>query len=658
MSRASSMIFNSLNMNLLPLKFTLFFFNGASFAIMPYLTIHMKDIGINDVDIALMYAILPFCVFIAPPIVGFFADKLGNYMRALLMSIIGCAIFHTLLLAVPTNLSHVDYPHTTLTMKDTDVSLKWAQCEEKACSKIRNPEVKEKDPLPIFFEMNNCTLDCPQLKHLMVAQAYLGIAVTYESMICGQIGEKHCKVWPGQKKLEFVRVNTNVTGNDQCGEAQLSFFTDSDPCITNDLSDETILGINPECDLSCDVRTNLVERCGDSNSGNRLITNGVYFIFRMMATMALASCFILLDAQTIQMCAVEEKHGKVGAYGRQILYKTLAQAVISPLVGALMDYITAQQGQPNYVASFIIADILFLISFVCALKCDMDLELPKSKDSMGGLKAILTNLEILLFLVMMFVCGSMYGFVETFLFVFLKEDLHAPMYLLGLTITTGAVVSLPFLYYSDTVVKKVGCHGIIAIALLMYGVRYVGYSYIMCAWYAFPFEALEVFTFYSLQVGAAEFARAHAPPGMLATVTGLQGGAHNGLGKGFGGLLGGFTIEYTKSTHRAFWNFGLVAFLVGIIYSAYVLIMLVKRKVTGEPSGPAVEASRDSKEPEEEKFLTAVPLPVPDLEKSLSGNGAAKAEPKEAKEVANKVERGATRVNGAPKEAHIGSPAF
>ena len=29
----------------------------------------------------------------------------------------------------------------------------------------------------------------------------------------------------------------------------------------------------------------------------------------------------------------------------------------------------------------------------------MDLELPKSKDSMGGLKAILTNLEILLFLV-------------------------------------------------------------------------------------------------------------------------------------------------------------------------------------------------------------------------------------------------------------------
>ena len=44
--------------------------------------------------------------------------------------------------------------------------------------------------------------------------------------------------------------------------------------------------------------------------------------------MALASCFILLDAQTIQMCNVEEKRGKKGAYGRQILYKTLAQVMI------------------------------------------------------------------------------------------------------------------------------------------------------------------------------------------------------------------------------------------------------------------------------------------------------------------------------------------
>ena len=42
--------------------------------------------------------------------------------------------------------------------------------------------------------MNNCTIICPKLPDLMVAQAYLGYPVTYEDVICGQIGLKHCKV--------------------------------------------------------------------------------------------------------------------------------------------------------------------------------------------------------------------------------------------------------------------------------------------------------------------------------------------------------------------------------------------------------------------------------------------------------------------------------
>ena len=35
--------------------------------------------------------------------------------------------------------------------------------------------------------------------------------------------------------------------------------------------------------------------------------------------------------------------------------------------------------------------------------------------------------------------------------------------------------------------------------------RYVGYSFVYCAWYAFPFEALEVFTIFFLQVECRVF---------------------------------------------------------------------------------------------------------------------------------------------------------
>ena len=69
--------------------------------------------------------------------------------------------------------------------------------------------------------------------------------------------------------------------------------------------------------------------------------------------------------------------------------------------------------------------------------------------------------------------------------------------------------------------------------------------------------------------------------GMLATVTGLQGGAHNGLGKGFGGLLGGITIETTKSTHRAFWLFGVVCAAVSFVYICLISILAFKDRKSG-----------------------------------------------------------------------------
>lgn len=171
--------------------------------------------------------------------------------------------------------------------------------------------------------------------------------------------------------------------------------------------------------------------------------------------MAIACVFIILDAQTIQMCKMEEAAGNKGSYGRQIVYKTLATAIVSPLVGLVMDKITAMTGSINYTAPFMISNVLLLCSLISLCFIDKDIGLPKS-DTMKGVKTILSNINIMVFLVMVFVCGTMFGFVETFLFVYLKvqnssydsshktnsifqEDLNAPIYLLGLTITTGAL---------------------------------------------------------------------------------------------------------------------------------------------------------------------------------------------------------------------------
>ena len=113
----------------------------------------------------------------------------------------------------------------------------------------------------------------------------------------------------------------------------------------------------------------------------------------------------------------------------------------------------------------------------------------------------------------------------------------------------------------------------------MYGVRYLGYSYTNCAWYAFPYEALEVFTIALLNVASADFLKKNAPYGTLATLTGIAGGAHHGFGKGVGGLAGGIIIEVTKSTKMAFYYFSMISFGAGTVYGVFAhLTFYVKNR--------------------------------------------------------------------------------
>ena len=102
------------------------------------------------------------------------------------------------------------------------------------------------------------------------------------------------------------------------------------------------------------------------------------------------------------------------------MYKTLAQAIISPLVGVLMDKLTFLTGETNYLAPFIVCDVLILSAMVALRFIDDDIGIPRSSDTMKGVKIIFTNINNIMFIIVVFLCGCMFGNVETFLFVFLK----------------------------------------------------------------------------------------------------------------------------------------------------------------------------------------------------------------------------------------------
>ena len=206
-----------------------------------------------------------------------------------------------------------------------------------------------------------------------------------------------------------------------CRTVSLELESLPDPCGLSPSQAPSSLALTPGCELSCSVlETNLVPHCGEEEEvQGRLTTNVIYFLLRSLATMALACSYIILDAQTIQMCKMEEEAGHSGSYGQQILYKTLAQAIISPLVGVLMDQITFLTGKTNYIAPFLMCDLLVLCASVALCFIDDDIGIPKS-DTLKGVKIIFSNINIMMYIVVSFVLGSMFGYVETFLFVFLK----------------------------------------------------------------------------------------------------------------------------------------------------------------------------------------------------------------------------------------------
>lgn len=94
----------------------IFFFQSASMTVLyPYLNLHMKSLGLDIVQVAIINAVIPVLFIFTPPLAGFLADKVGNF-RALLSVLTALGgVFALLLLSIPPAIDHSAFP----------ASLKW-----------------------------------------------------------------------------------------------------------------------------------------------------------------------------------------------------------------------------------------------------------------------------------------------------------------------------------------------------------------------------------------------------------------------------------------------------------------------------------------------------------------------------------------------------
>ena len=116
----------------------------------------MKDIGISVEHIALMYAVLPFTIFLAPPLVGFMADKMGSYTRVLILTLFGSGVFHTVLLFLPSIVNVELQPSSsTFAFEGNLTHFSWSGCEgrDELCPQFQDTLSQ--------MELDGCNLHCP-----------------------------------------------------------------------------------------------------------------------------------------------------------------------------------------------------------------------------------------------------------------------------------------------------------------------------------------------------------------------------------------------------------------------------------------------------------------------------------------------------------------
>lgn len=211
-----------------------------------------------------------------------------------------------------------------------------------------------------------------------------------------------------------------------------------------------------------------------------------------------------------------EKYG--GDFGRERLFSMFGMAIFSPITGILIDYYSRQLGYTDYSAAFYTYDILLIISSITVFLMPLGDKLP-ADNVFRDLWNLLKMPHVICFILFLFVLGNFWGFIESFLFLYLKE-LGAPNYLLGITITVGTVSSIPFLYTAEKITRLFGHVNLIVIAFFSHACRLVGYSFIENSWWCFPFEAMEALSCHLMWVAAATYCSLLAPKNLLATLIG------------------------------------------------------------------------------------------------------------------------------------------
>ncbi|XP_076033205.1 uncharacterized protein LOC143020621 isoform X2 [Oratosquilla oratoria] len=554
----------------------------------PFLTIYMRSLGITETELAFIYLFTPLIGLLGPPVTGLLADRIGNFKLFLSFLLVSGGFAAILFLAVPVARVKHDLPDLlplNMTCSSLDLPPDFVLEKPYECD-LRNDTTKVQLSIQYCRQcgssIENCgTSEAPSDCHSSPLPFDFS---TLEAMVDHNLGTPNAiPSVDGSDDKKYERnfllatsfacpVLEHVVTEEQAEAAAKTGTTEYLP--------------RPSCLMSCRVVANTSNLCLNTHTMTAINPSRTFFSYlfiRLFNGVLISTSFTLFTGAAM---AVLRETG--GDYGLQKLYSNLGSIVLTPISGSLIDYISKVNGFQDFRPAFYLYCCIKVLCGILILFIDLDFRIPNTT-ILRDCKILLRSFEINAFLFVMIVSGICFGLLDTFLFWFL-QDLGANKKLMGLTVTVGYLAGIPMLMLSDTIIKRLGHVKTIVLGLLVYVVRMIGYSLMNNPWMVMPFEALESITVSLSGAAAVTYAGHLATPTTLATLQGLYGGLHYGVGNGLGSLVGGFLLK-PLGPRLTFRLTAVVSGTVGFLY--YVLHIFFFRKNSSPDEQAKPEEAED-----------------------------------------------------------------
>ncbi|GFQ94547.1 major facilitator superfamily domain-containing protein 6-B [Trichonephila clavata] len=481
-----------INVDLLPIKSHYFFFYGAMGAVMPFMPVLAKGLGINATAVGLVYTVLPFCVFLSNPLFGFITDYFQNIKVIIFILVSATAVSYWSVILLP-SIDNTHWTHVKI----------HCQVQNNSFSILTN-DYNQTCINHTLMDSENGELSFESCESNSTINLYGNVSIEHRRNVrTNESFDSPNTVW-----LEF-KPETNFSCN----------------CIREYSSVLACVNINPCL---------LVE---DSVSVYKTYQFWVFTLLAVISGTGATTVFCLSDAACYEVLAE-----RTDLYGKQRLWATMSWGLTTLLAGFSNDIATGSFESINYAPGFYLMLVLVGVDLILLFKIRL-VKAKLSRNIYSDVGKILSSYETVCFATAVYVMGAMSGLLWGYQF-WLLQDLGATQTLLGLcTAVQCLIAEVPFFFFSGWFIKTFGYFYCVSGALAAFGLRYGLYYILENPWLVLPIEVLQGLTFAVFYTAMTGYASNNAPPGTATTLMGILGGLFEGLGVATGSLLGGFGFD-------------------------------------------------------------------------------------------------------------------